>query len=376
MTIFDPDLRRTEFPALTEMTYLNTAAEGIPPRAVGDALARYFHDKQRGSPGRDQHFAVWEQVRRLTAGLYGLDSDEIGLCSNSSEAYNLLSLALNLGAQDEVVLNDLDFPAGRTPWLQTASQAGIRCWRARDGALRVEDLAALLGPRTRLVTVSLVSYFNGCRVSVPEIAQAVREHSPALLAVDVTQALGRIPLDLCGADFIVSSTHKWILASHGGGLVGVPRARADELTTPAGGWFNLQDAFEGDPLRRFESKPGAASYMAGMPNFPALYAIGAALDAITTADVAAIEAQARPLIEGCRRGLEGLPVEIITPDGESPPAGILAFRCERMDEVAARLEAERVIVMHSAGRLRVALHAYNTEADVERFLSVLSTVLR
>ena len=55
-----------------------------------------------------------------------------------------------------------------------------------------------------------------------------------MLAVDVTQALGRVPLDLAGADVVVSSTHKWILASHGGGLVGV-RTRDEMWRVPAGG---------------------------------------------------------------------------------------------------------------------------------------------
>src|SRR5690606_33918912 len=101
----------------------------------------------------------------------------------------------------------------------------------------------LLSPRTRLVTTSLASFFNGFMVSLPNVAEAVRKHSPALLAVDVTQALGRVPLDLSAADLIISSTHKWILSTHGGGLVGVPARRNTEWTVPAGGWYNLQDAF-------------------------------------------------------------------------------------------------------------------------------------
>src|SRR5205823_6857961 len=135
----------------------------------------------------------------------------------------------------------------------------------------------LLGPQTRLVTVSLVSFFNGFRLSLPEVAAAVRKHSPALLAVDVTQALGRVPLDLTSADLIVSSTHKWILASHGGGLVGVPAERAGDWTVPAGGWFHLEDAFGPGRFGRAVSRPGAAGFTVGMPNFPAVYAIRAAL---------------------------------------------------------------------------------------------------
>ena len=46
------DTRRRDFPSLDGRAYLNSAAEGIPPLAVGDALARYFRDKQLGMDGR------------------------------------------------------------------------------------------------------------------------------------------------------------------------------------------------------------------------------------------------------------------------------------------------------------------------------------
>ena len=45
--------RTRDFPTLAGMTYLNTAAESIPPRCVGEALAQYWEDKQRGMRGRD-----------------------------------------------------------------------------------------------------------------------------------------------------------------------------------------------------------------------------------------------------------------------------------------------------------------------------------
>src|SRR5262249_53532395 len=186
--------------------YLNTAAEGVPPPTVRAALDLYYQDKRLGMDGRKPHAAQWESAKALVAELFGLTAAEVGICSCSSEAYNLAAQALRLRAGDEVVINDLDFPAGATPWLQESCPAEVKVWRARDHALRVEDLARLLGPRTRLVTVSLVSFFNGYRLPLPEVVATVRGQSPALLAVDVTQALGRVPLDLSGADLIVSST--------------------------------------------------------------------------------------------------------------------------------------------------------------------------
>jgi cysteine desulfurase/selenocysteine lyase len=367
--------RARDFPSLYGRAYLNTAAEGIPPVAVGEALAEYFSDKQRGMDGRKFHAARWEEAKALTAEFFGLTAGEIGICSCSSEAYNLAALALRLKGGDEVVVNDLDFPAGATPWLQPDCPATAKVWWNRSGALRVNDLIPLLTAKTRLVTVSLVSFFNGFRLHLPEVVDAVRKHSDALLAVDVTQALGRIPLDLTGADLIVSSTHKWILASHGGGLVGVPAARAAAWTVPAGGWFNLEDPFGPNRFEKAVSKSGAAGFTVGMPNYPAVYAIRAALDYIRGVGVAAIDDAARPLVLACLAELKKLPVELLTPDEPDHIAGILAFRHPKSEELHQRLLGANVHVMHHAGRLRVAIHGYNTAENVEGFLRELSEAL-
>jgi len=69
-------------------------------------------------------------------------------------------------------------------------------------------------------------------------------------------------------------------------------------------------------------------------------------------------------------------VELITPREEGSLAGILAFRHPDMAALFQRLREAEVHVMHSAGRMRVSLHGYNTLADVERFLTVLSAALR
>lgn len=367
--------RQRDFPSLAGRVYLNTAAEGIPPLAVRDALVQYFADKQLGMDGRGPHAAQWEAANSAVAELYGLARDEVTICSCSSEAYNLAAQALRLRPGDEVVINDLDFPAGATPWLQADSPATVKIWRHREGALRIEDLVPLLSPRTRLVTTSLVSFFNGYLAPLPDIVSAVRRHSSALLAVDVTQALGRIPLALDGVDLIVSSTHKWILASHGGGLVGVPKARAADWTVPAGGWFNLQDPFGANRFQAAVSKPGAASFTVGMPNYPAVYAIRAALDYLRGVGVAEIANATRPLVLLCLEELGRLPVEMLTPRDPASVAGILAFRHPDSDRIHQHLHAKNIHVMSHAGRLRIAIHGYNTASDVETLIREIHAAL-
>lgn len=373
--MIDGGERERDFPGLGSRVYLNTAAEGIPPPCVADALAAYATDKQLGMDGRLLHERQWDQLREAAGTLFGLQADEIGLGSCSSEAFNLAALALRLRAGDEVVITDLDFPAGATPWLQETCPATVKLWRSREGALRVEDLVPLLGPRTRLVTVSLVSFFNGFMLPLPEVIEAVRRHSDSLVAVDVTQASGRVPLPVEDADLIVSSTHKWLLGSHGGGLVGVPSRRAVEWTVPAGGWFNLANAFDADRFEQVVTKPGAASFSVGMPNYPAVYAVNAAVRYVLGVGVDAIQAHAQPLTESCLAAVAAEDVDLLTPREPEHLAGILAFRHPRAEAIHRFLHDRNIHIMAHAGRLRVAIHGYNTPEDVETFVATLREAL-
>jgi len=371
-----PKARETDFPTLSSMTYLNTAAEGIPPAGVLKALEEYYHDKQMGMDGRELHFKKWETAKREIAGFFGLLPEEVSICSCSSEAYNLAAGALQLKEGDEVVINDLDFPAGATPWLAPGCPATVKVWRSREGALRAADLIPLLGPKTRLVAVSLVSFYNGFKISLSELIPTVRRYSPALVSVDVTQALGRIPLELEGVDLIVSSTHKWILSSHGGGLVGVPSNNNNALTVHAGGWFNLKDPFGPDRFEKIEANAGAAGFTVGMPNFPAVYALVAALQYIRSVGVETIYQHAQPLVQVCLEKLKKLPINLLTPDRPECIAGILAFEHENAERMHRRLHHHNVHIMSHAGRLRVAIHGYNTIGDIEFFLTELEKALK
>ena len=371
------ETRRRDFPTLEGISYLNTAAESIPPRCVGDAIHAYWEDKLRGMKGRDGHFAAVESCREISARMIGLKTSEVSFCSCSSEAYNLLASALNLTSTDEVVVTDLDFPAGATPWLRAVQPPAVKVWHAEEGALNPESLVPLLNERTKLVQVSLVSFYNGHRIPWPAFRETVRQHAPnALVSVDVTQALGRVLLDCDDADIIISSTHKWTLGIHGGCIIGIPARKAGQLTTHAGGWYHLQNAFEADRFERAVSKPGAASFSVGMPNFVALYALNAALRYLESVGIENIERHADPLVGECDAGLRDLGIKPMCTWEAQNPSGIIAFQHAHSDLIHEALEHENVHVMHSAGRIRIAIHGYNTHADVANLLRVLETVAR
>jgi cysteine desulfurase/selenocysteine lyase len=365
--------RSLHFPGLASMTYLNTAAESIPPSCVGEAIRRYWEDKLCGMSGRESHFAHVEACREIAAKTVGLDPDEVSFCSCSSEAYNLLASALDMNSDDEVVVSDLDFPAGATPWLRAARPPQLRLWRATPcGELLTDDLEPLLSAKTKLVQVSLVSFYNGFRVHWASLRDAVRRLAPAaVLAVDVTQAMGRIRLDCDGADILISSTHKWTLGIHGGCVVGIPRESASRLTTHAGGWLHLTNAFDPDRFQTAITKVGASSFSVGMPNFVALYALNSSLRYLDEIGIEAISRHADPLVANLARGLSGLGIQLMAPYRPDRSAGIVAFRHSLSASLDQTLRQENIHVMHHAGRIRVAVHGYNTSADIEKLLNVL-----
>jgi selenocysteine lyase/cysteine desulfurase len=77
----------------------------------------------------------------------------------------------------------------------------------------------------------------------------------------------------------------------------------------------------------------------------------------------------------CLEGLSKLPVDLITPNLPGHLAGIMAFRHPDAARIHQHLLARNIHVMHQAGRIRIAIHGYNTLADIERLLAELNAVV-
>lgn len=365
--------RLRDFPSLRDKSYLNSAAESIPPLAVHEALDSYWRDKTLGMKGRDFHFAEMERCRAVAADLLAKQPGEVSFCSCSSEAYNLLASALDLRPGDEVVISDLDFPAGATPWFFSPPAPALRLWEKNErGVPEISSLEKLLSAKTRLVQVSLVSFLSGYRLPWAPFRDAVRALAPqAILAVDITQCFGRVELDCLDADCLISSTHKWILGIHGGCVVAIPERAADRLTTRAGGWFHLENAFAPDRFSRAVPKRGAASFSVGMPNFAAIYALRAGMQYLRDTGIGRIARHADAVVSRLHEKLADLGFATMAPPQPECPAGIVAFQHARDAEIHAALLARDIHVMAHAGRLRIAVHGYNQAEDIDRFIEVM-----
>ena len=310
------------------------------------------------------------------ASLFGLESSNISFCSSTSEAYNLLATAIAFEPGDNVVISDLEYPSGATPWLRIEGSPEIRIWRNRDGVLDPGELEKLVDEHTRVVQVSLVSFLTGFRIEWEPTRDAVRKRNPeALLTVDVTQAAGRVVLDCLDADCLFASSYKWLLGIHGASVVAVPSPAREKIVTRAGGWYHLANAFAEDRFARAESFPGAAGFAVGMPSFPSLYALKTGMDLVQDTGIAAIASHADPLVLHLHEGLADLGIHTMSPPQPGNCGGIVSFQHPEAEALHQFLAERDIYIMYQAGRLRVSIHGYNSEEDIGGLLQAMSEFL-
>jgi cysteine desulfurase / selenocysteine lyase len=367
---------KSRFLETAKVAYMDTAAEGLPPVEAAQAIEEYLRLKATGSAGRPAIYERQRQTERAAAELLGTVPEHVALLGSASEGLNLLANSLDWREGDEVVLNDLEFPSNVVAWLRLRRYGvKVRLVSTADGEVRLKDFGSQMGPRTRLVSVSAVSYKTGTRIPfLAELAEVSHRHG-AIFCVDATQALGRVPVPLDGVDFLVSSSYKWLLGTHGLGITYFAPALREHLEPGAAGWFSLDSIFHEDRFETFGWKPGAAGLQSGMPNFPAIFALKSGLDCLLETGVERIHSELAPLVAGLRSGLDGLGLPLLTPAGAEVASGIVSFAHDRPEALAEALREKGVVVWAGDGRVRTALHLYNVERDVARILDSLRSLV-
>jgi selenocysteine lyase/cysteine desulfurase len=377
--MIDPSARLRDFPHLEDISHLSTCAEGISPIHVGAAINEYWQHRCQGLVGRGIMQQRMAEAREVAGAFLGLQAEEVTFAGSCAEAYNLLATCLDLKPSDEVIVTDLDFASGVTPWHLAKLKPSVRVWHQRGGSLELMDLLQLITSRTRLVQLSLISPVNGFHIPWRSIADKVRKMAPqAVIALDVTQALGRVPVAHCAdADLIVSAGHTWALGIHGAAIVGVPRASAEKLTTRAGGWRHLQTRFN---AQRQELpilvQHGAQGFGVGTPSYPAIYALHASLQYIQQVGLDAIVAETDVLMEYLYESLCTLGLQpMATIDQGLRPTGLIAVNHPNARDLQLQLLERGVEIAREGTVMRFSVHGYTTDNDINRLLTLLDKVL-
>ena len=354
----------------------NLCAGGETPMLAShrDAINQFMLDKAKGEQARHCLDAKVESVREKCGQLWSVDGKDIAFLSSASEGINNVVYGLDWQAGDNVIVADVEFPSGILPWTRLQQQGvEVRVVRHRNWKIELEDIAALIDERTRVVEISLVSMFTGQRLDLEALSALVRS-SNALLLLDATHASGVVKVDASLADVVVSSCYKWMLGVHGAALFYVNPERAHVLEPPFLGWNNpsRHGGWE-DPLD-FDLQATALRHQPGNAGFISVYILENALDRLLDLGIDRIEQHALALSGRVRAGIAELGFELMTPEADAERAGNVCFLVDDLGAVQEALQNRQVLVWGSyAGfaRLRISTHVYNDIYDVDLCLDVL-----
>ena len=403
---------KASFPLFSQhpdIAFLDSAATAQRPACVLDAQKR-FYETMNANPLRGLYSLSVEateaiaRVRAQIAALIGaVDSAgtpcarDVIFTRNTSESLNIVAKAFAPGVLepgDEVAITIMEHHSNLIPWQQACRAAGAKLvclYPTKTGELTEAEIAAKIGPRTKIVAATEVSNVLGCRVPVEKLGAAVHAHG-GYLVVDAAQSVPHMPVDVraLGADFLAFSAHK-ALGPMG---VGVLWGR-HELLESMDPFLTGGEMIDSVTVQDAVWAPVPEKFEAGTQDAAGIYATGVALDYLTNqVGYEAVQAREAALVHYAMSRMVELPyVQIIGSIYWDRHHGVISFNVNGIHphDVASILDMSGVCIRaghHCAQPLltwlgvenlaccRASLAFYNDKHDVDAFIDGLATVWR
>jgi selenocysteine lyase/cysteine desulfurase len=367
---------RQEFLLHPGLIHLNTGTMGATPRPVIDAVAGWMYELE-GDPA-SQVFgplgARMEQVRERAAEFLGARLDEIVLTENTTSGLNAVAQGIGgwLKAGDEILTTNHEHPGGSVCWEYLAKHQGVKILRmpmpapVKDEGQILQLVQDHLTPRTRVCSFSHVETITGLRMPLAEIA-AITGPRDIVLVCDGAQAPGMLKIDVKAlrVDCYASSSHKWMLAPKGSGLLYIRKEVQDRIQP-----MLLCTGYQ------------AYSPASGTRNVPQVLGHGLTIDFHNAIGRDRVEARCRSLCSRLRQRLGEISgLRLLTPTQEELSGGIVSFALAKgsNQQVSERLYKEHDIVVKVVPRpeynaLRFSTHIYNREEDLDRTADIIAAM--
>jgi cysteine desulfurase/selenocysteine lyase len=402
-TGFDVDAVRADFPILRRqirgrrLAYLDNAATTQKPQVVLDALMGYYTTSNanvhRGvhllsELATEAHEAAREKVRAF---FNARSVAEIIFTRNSTEGLNLVAHAFGrwrVQAGDEVVISAMEHHSNIVPWQLLCEERGahLRVAPINDaGELILEALDGLLGPRTKLLSVTHMSNALGTINPIAEIVRMAHDRGVPVL-VDGSQAAYHMPVDVqaLDCDFYVATGHK-LYGPTGIGVLYGRQALLEEMPPFLGGGDMIRSVtFEKSTWNDLPFK-----FEAGTPDIAGAIGLGAALDYMSAVGLDRVSRHERDLLEYATASLAEIPGARIIGTARNK-ASILSFVLEGVHphDIGTIVDQEGVAIRtghHCAqpvmerfgvpATARASFAMYNTREDVDALMGALRRVL-
>ena len=395
---------RADFPILDQevrgkpLIYFDNAASSQKPRAVIDAVSRYY-ERDNANVHRGLHELssratdAYEGARTKVAAYLGAASaEEIVFTRGTTEGINLV--AQTWGAKfvregDVILLTEMEHHSNLVPWQMLAERTGARLRFVpvtEDGTLALERLGEWLTPEVKIFAFTHISNSLGTINPVADLCRAARAVG-AVTLIDAAQSAGHLPVDVreMGCDFLVFSGHKMCAPTGIGALYG--RAELLDAMPP---WHGGGEMIVSVSYERSTYKKAPYKFEAGTPNIGGAVGLGAAVDYLEAIGRAAIFEHDLALTQHAMAGLSALPgVHVQGPRDRR--GGLVGFTMDAAHPHDLTTYADQhglalrgghhcnqplMKKLRLPGTTRASFYFYNTPAEVDRMLAILADAVR
>jgi kynureninase len=350
---------RERFPILAETTYLINHSLGAMPSAAEERLHEYAQTwETRGVRAWSEGW--WEMsltVGDRIARLIGAPPGTVSMHQNVTLAEAVVLSCFDFEDRARIVYEEGNFPSVR--YLYQA-QRGAEIVVAPDD----EGVVEAIDERTLLVPVTHVLFKTGRIQDVEAIVERAHEHG-ALVVLDAYQSVGTVPLDVTafGVDFAVGGSVKWLCGGPGAAWLYVRPDLAAQLEPALTGWQAHARPFAFEPEQDYAE--GAARFLTGTPNVPALYAATAGYDVIEEVGVERIRARSVEQTALLVELLDEAGFEVGSPRDPARRGGTVVVRPPEFESVGEELIACGVLCDYRPDvGIRLGPHFFNTDDEL------------
>ena len=379
---------RKQIPVTSRRAYFDNAGTGPPTIMVLNALNEFITDWKEYGENWEEWLPIIIDSRRLFGKLIGAETDEIANIPNVTTALVALSSSIKYKKDGNIVISSLNFPTNIYNWHLQQSHGRaheVRLLKPNsNGIIPLEDWEKAIDDKTSLVSVDYVSWMNGCREKIPEIAKIAHEHNSFAIA-DAFHGLGVFPINAKddGVDALVCGTYKWLQAPHGTAFLYTHHDRIKELDPNYTGWHGVQDSvitrytkeqdMFGTPFDIEKTVPADSATRFEWGTWGVMSVIGAraALEWALKDDM---RNRYHHVLKMTGRLIEGLKQkgrQILSPLQTDRRSGILVFEDPDPASTYNKLKSENIVVASRVKSIRASPHYYNSEDEIDRLLMAL-----
>jgi selenocysteine lyase/cysteine desulfurase len=370
------DIRKL-FPALSHYTYLNSAAVSPMPLAAVEAVTSQLYDV---STHGVLHYTDWiaakSRARDLLAEMLHVRPDQVAFMRNTSDGMAAIANGVDWAEGDNIVSFQNEFPANFYPWRSVRDRFGVELRLApeRDGRIDLDELISMIDSNTKVVTVSAIQFASGFRADLERIGKAARD-ADALFGVDIIQAFGARGFDLPGelVDFAAGASHKWLCAPEGCGILYISDRCRERIEPTFVGWISVGEPWDFDD-REQPFQPNALAMESGTGTSSLFYGLEQSLKLLHETGLEDIRAYLDELTDFMCELLAAKDYDIVSSRDPNEKSAIVCVKHRNgltCQEIAKKLEDEKIVISARGGRVRISPHFYNNREDIERLVDAL-----